>query len=79
MYEVKKDEPDDTIYYNTNLIGSSDGKEEQWIKYQLSRSEIDLGITPTTDDTFLVIYTCGTEYDSSTAQSRLYYFLRAVE
>ncbi len=79
MYEVKKDEPDDTIYYNTNLVGSSDGKEDQWINYQLSRSEIDLGITPTTDDTFLVIYTCGTEYDSSTAQSRLYYFLRAVE
>ena len=80
MYEVKADEPDTTIFYNTNLTKSTtDENLDKWIEYQLSRSEVNLGVTPTVDDTFLCLYTCGTEYDYSTAQSRLYYFLRAVD
>lgn len=80
MYEVKENEPDETLYYNTNFTEATNKDNiDQWIQYQLERSEISLGITPTADDDFLCVYTCGTEYDHSTAQSRLYYFLRAVD
>ena len=48
------------------------------IQHQLSRSQVNFGTKVSADDVFLTIYTCGTNYDSSTAQSRLYYFLKAV-
>ncbi len=77
MYEVKKDEPKSTLNNNIYPL-ANETQTKQWIETQLSRSEIGFGVKVTTSDRFLTIYTCGTEYDSSTAQSRLYYFLKAV-
>jgi hypothetical protein len=30
------------------------------------------------DDVIMTLYTCGDNYDNSTAQSRLYFFLKAI-
>lgn len=80
MYEVKANEPSSTLTYNTNpLSGSSSSQIKTWIQYQQGRSEIDFGSSVATDDVFLTVYTCGTNYDSSKAQSRIYFFLKAVE
>lgn len=79
MYEVKKDEPKSTISYNIHpMAGYSDKAVQEWIDKQVGRSEIAFNTIVSPADTFMTIYTCGTEYDSSTAQSRLYYFLKAV-
>ncbi|OQB23388.1 MAG: hypothetical protein BWY11_01853 [Firmicutes bacterium ADurb.Bin182] len=76
-YEVKANEPVTTLYFNTDY-----GKEpvdiEEWISIQTSRSQLKLDVEVTPEDTFLTIYTCGDEYDYATAQSRLYFFLKAV-
>jgi hypothetical protein len=77
MYEVKKDEPKATLNYNIHPL-ASDAQTQEWLQKQLSRSQIDFGTKVSVADTFLTIYTCGTEYDSSKAQSRLYFFLKAV-
>jgi len=90
MYEVAKDEDEDTLYYNTwfpsgdekKFVPKSGTDVQKWIDYQTGRSQYDfkaLGVTPTTNDQFLTLYTCGDNHDSSTAQSRLYFFLRQVE
>ena len=89
FYEVKKNEPGSTLYYNT--WWPYDNKDvkytfkkpdtafvQEWINKQLERSEVNLGITPSTSDQFMTIYTCGDNHDSSDAQSRLYFFLRQV-
>lgn len=81
MYEVKKDEPKSTLNYNIHpLVGTGYGDKQvqEWIEKQISRSEISFGTNVSVTDTLMTIYTCGTEYDSSSAQSRLYYFLKAV-
>ena len=89
FYEVKKNEPGSTLYYNT--WWPYDNKDvkytfkkpdtafvQEWINKQLERSEVNLGVTPSTSDQFMTIYTCGDNHDSSDAQSRLYFFLRQV-
>ena len=79
MYEVKADEPKSTISYNCQHMSSaSKAQINAWIQHQLSRSQVNFGTKVSADDVFLTIDTCGTNYDSSTAQSRLYYFLKAV-
>ncbi len=89
MYEVKEDEPDVTLYYNTWWPADyKDAKYEyvepdaafvqSWIDKQISRSEYAFGTTPAVTDQFMTIYTCGDNHDSSDAQSRLYFFLRQV-
>ncbi|MDO4568291.1 MAG: class B sortase [Clostridia bacterium] len=79
LYEVEHDEPANTLFYNTQLLSASnDEATAEWIAYQLSRSEIDLGVTPTARDTFVTLVTCGDAYDYATAQSRLYIFLKRL-
>ena len=79
MYEVKANEPSSTLSYNTQHLATSSASTIQtWINTQKSRSEVDFGTSVSTNDVFLTIYTCGTNYDSSTANSRLYFFLKAV-
>ncbi len=90
FYEVNDKEPEKTLYYNT--WWPADNKSikytfktpdaafvQEWIDTQLKRSQMDLGVTPSTTDQFLTIYTCGDNHDSDTATSRLYFFLRQVE
>lgn len=79
LYETKADEPRQTILYNTQTMsGAPDSEINDWINYQLERSEIDLNVVPDTDDTFITLVTCGDKHDSDTAQSRLYLFLRKL-
>ena len=80
LYEVKKDEPTKTILYNTKQLQDVDEDEiQEWITKQKKRSEVDLDVEVSTEDVFMTLVTCGDNYDSATAQSRLYYFLKAVE
>ncbi len=87
MYETPHDEPNKTLLYNTwwprDAKGNSYYKEteeeiQEWIDIQLERSEYEFPTIPTTDDIFITLLTCGTEYGSSGAQSRLYMFLKMV-
>lgn len=87
MYETEHDEPKQTLFYNTwwpkDAKGNSYYKEteeeiQEWIDTQIERSEYDFPTIPTTDDIFITILTCGTEYGSSSAQSRLYMFFKMV-
>ena len=88
MYETEEDEPVKTLEYNTWWPYGDNGETsyyltdkadiQEWIDYQLERSDYDFGVTATTEDQFLTIYTCGDYSDSSDAQSRLYFFLKQV-
>ena len=70
LHEKKEDEL-------AKKITAIDKKQEE--VDSLKRSQMDLGVTPSTTDQFLTIYTCGDNHDSDTATSRLYFFLRQVE
>ena len=85
MYEVDAKEPEKTLYYNTwypatKYAFQPESPEEiqEWIDYQLERSDYDFGVAVTPQDQFLTIYTCGDNHDSDDAQSRLYFFLKQV-
>lgn len=80
MYEIYNlAEPDSTLLYNTSL--NCGGNVQNWIDYQLARSEVNFGVSVDTDDQFLTLYTCGDKYDSAddTDQCRLYIFLVCVD
>lgn len=80
LYETKDSEPQSTLLDNTNHLGKASKEEIQaWIDKQKSRSEIDLGVSVSPDDFLMTIVTCGDNYDNSTAQSRLYYFLHCID
>jgi len=86
MYETQENEPTSTVNYNTqHLSNASASTIQQWINYQMSRANAAgsmgkvFNTNVKTNDVFLTMYTCGDEYDSSTAQSRLYFFFRAVK
>lgn len=78
MYETLANEPKSTQVYNFSP-NITDG----WIGYQLDRSnKVGAkfpGVSVSSRDQILTIIGCGTNYDSSTAQSRLYIFLKAVD
>jgi len=79
MYEVKANEPISTLRNNWSpLSGASESAVQKWLDGQLKRSEIDFGVSVSPKDTFLTIITCGTNYDSATANSRLFVFLKCV-
>lgn len=90
FYEVDEDEPQSTLFYNTWWPADSKAAKytfktpdtafvQEWINKQLERSQMKIGVTPSTTDQFMTIYTCGDNHDSDTAASRLYFFLRLVE
>ncbi|MDL2258336.1 SH3 domain-containing protein [Eubacteriales bacterium OttesenSCG-928-K08] len=80
MYKVEKNEPTSTLNYNIqHLSSSTPAQVKTWIEYQKGRSDIKFNTAVSTDDMFLTIYTCGTNFDSANAQSRLYFFLKAVK
>ena len=74
-----------TINYNIQHLSNATSSQIQtWINYQLSRANASgsqgkvFSTNVRTNDVFLTLYTCGNEYDSATAQSRLYMFFKAV-
>lgn len=80
LYEAPAGEPDETLYFNTQQLKDSTNEEvENWLGYQMSRSEIELDVQPGLNDTFLTLVTCGDTHEGSNENSRLYFFLRAVD
>lgn len=82
MYETPLKEPGETLSYNTwfhpNKYWKNTNEEiQKWIDTQIEKSEIDFGVKPTPDETFITILTCGNEHDSSEG-ARLYFFLHKV-
>lgn len=80
FYETGPDEPIETQQNNIKgLSQSSEAEIRAWIDGQIERSELDLGVEVSTEDTLLTLYTCGDKYYSDPdSQSRLYLFLRRV-
>lgn len=80
LYETGRHEPPTTLKYNISRMRDwTDEQVQEWINTQLARSEIDLGIDVSPEDTFLTLYTCGDYHISDTTnQARLYIFLRRV-
>lgn len=83
LYETNDSEPASTLKNNTHPFRTSGGSWTEkeitdWIAKQKSRSEIDLGVSVSSEDVIMTLYTCGDNYDYSTAQSRLYFFLKAI-
>lgn len=75
MYEVPRNEPIATLRNNWNTGPANMGR---WIEGQLARSEINFGVGVSEKDQIMTIITCGTNYDSATANSRLFVFLKNV-
>lgn len=76
MYEVPEKEPISTLRNNWN---TSPSNMDSWIAGQLKKSELNFGVSVTSKDQILTIVTCGTNYDSKTANSRLFVFLKCVD
>lgn len=75
MYEVPRNEPIATLRSNWNTSAST---QQSWIDKQLARSEVDFGVSVSSSDQVMTIITCGTNYDSASANSRLFFFLKCV-
>lgn len=75
MYETPKNEPKATLQNNWNV---NPANMKTWINGQISRSKINFGVSVSEKDTVMTIITCGTNYDSATATSRLFIFLKCV-
>ncbi|MEG1560720.1 MAG: sortase [Clostridia bacterium] len=82
LYETEEDEPVETQMSNiTNKMGETREEIQAWLDITLKRSEINLGVSVSPDDTFITLYTCGDNYLSGSnpdQQARLYIFLRRV-
>jgi alpha-tubulin suppressor-like RCC1 family protein len=89
MYETPADSKEndgpsnDQLYYNTWFPPEENWRDspeevQKWIDTQLEKSEIDFGVTPTPDEKFVTLFTCGNEHEDSNRGSRLYFFLHKV-
>lgn len=80
MYEVKKNEPISTLRTNWTTNPSN---MDSWIGKQVERSKsymgFDFGVSVSGKDKIMTLITCGTNYDSATANSRLFVFLKNVD
>lgn len=80
LYETPDNEPTSTLKNNILILSDKDDAFiEKWIKGQKERSEVSLDVKVSPDDIIMTLITCGDNYDRATAQSRLYFFLKAVE
>lgn len=80
MYEVKASEPISTLRNNWSpLSGSNSAAVQKWIDGQLKRSQINFGVSVDSSDQLMTLITCGNNYDYSTANSRLFVFLKNVD
>ena len=87
MYETSDGEDELTLYNNVwwpnTYRGATYWKEtdeeiQEWIDYQLERSDYEFSANPTIEDLFITLVTCGTDYDHGSGQSRLYIFLKKL-
>ena len=73
---------DSSQYYNTGWPNTYNAMNEQerqeWIQYQLDRTELDYTVHVTTSDRFMTILTCGDSHSDAQRGARLYFFLRWV-
>lgn len=80
MYEVKASEPISTLRNNwSSLSGASTASVQKWIDGQISRSDVKFGVSVKPTDKLMTLITCGNNYDYSTANSRLFVFLKNVD
>ena len=80
MYETAANEPTSTLKYNINPLSSyTPAQVKAWVEYQKNRSEYKFNVPVSTDDIYLTVYTCGNNLDTPSAQSRIYFFLKAVK
>lgn len=80
MYQTPANEPKSTITYNISHLAKAKGAEiQKWVQYQKDRSEVKFNTAVSTEDIFMTVYTCGRNYDNADAQSRIYFFLKAVK
>lgn len=80
MYQTPANEPKATITNNIKHLAKAKGAEiQKWIQTQKDRSEIKFNTAVSTEDIFMTVYTCGRNYDNANAQSRIYFFLKAVK
>ena len=82
IYEVGPKEPPATFNYVTHPgCGlSSTSSVQDWIDYNLRRSEMNFGVTVTPADQFMTLYTCGDKYENvDSSESHLYVFLKLVQ
>lgn len=89
MYETPADKKEndgpsnDLLYYNTWFPPEKNWRDspeevQKWIDTQIEKSEIDFGVTPSPDEKFITLFTCGNEHEDSNRGSRLYFFLHKV-
>ena len=80
MYKTEANEPASTLRNNyQSLATATPAQISTWIQTQKNNSHIKFNTPVSTNDVFMTIYTCGTNYDHATAQSRLYFILKAVK
>lgn len=78
MYKTEADESTATINYNISFLSTaSEADITAWINTQKTKSLISGSADA--NDIFLTLYTCGTNFDHATAQSRIYIFLKAIK
>ena len=83
MYEGGNNIQDELVYYNTwwilhdRHIPKSEQEIQNWIDNQLERSQIDFGVSVSTSDQFLTLYTSGDNKNSD--ETHLFFFLKQVE
>ena len=69
-------------YYNTNYPNTfdklTDAEKQEWIDYQLERTELKYSVPVTIRDRFMTLVTCGDHHSDSAYGARLYIFLRWV-
>jgi len=82
IYECGPSEPAFTFEYATNPScgTSTPGKTvQEWINFNMAKSEVRFGVSVSPDDQFMTLYTCGDKYErTDESESHLYVFLKLI-
>lgn len=84
MYEEKPaDKAHSSQYYNCNynytMDSMTDEQIQEWIDYQVQRTELDYTPFVTPEDRFITILTCSDHHWESNLGGRIYFFLRRMD
>ena len=77
MYETAQSEPRSTLNYNALNSTATGSSKQQWIDYQLMRSQVNFGVSVSSSDKIIILVTCGDKVGGTTG-ARLYMCLKAV-
>ncbi len=77
MYETSTSEPRATLEYNALNSTATGSAKQQWIEYQLMRSQVNFGVSVSSSDKIIILVTCGDKVGGTTG-ARLYMCLKAV-